>query len=857
MLIIFTLALEKFMKRNNALFHIVGRLHFVLMLLCTFQDLRAHKPEFALVLSGGGARGLAQIGILQAFEEAGIQPDLIIANSMGAVIGGLYAVGYPADSIERFCRELDWNNIFENVARRKNLLVSQKEEPFGYHLEFRFKNDLTPVLPQSLSYGQAFYDFLIPRIAVPQMHSGGDFDSLQIPLRVMATDIANGRSVTLSKGNLTTAIKASCSFPLAFSPVRIDTMLLVDGGLTANIPVVAALQEQPAYIIAVDVTSPMWHQEQLENPVRLADQIVAIGITRQKNIQKRLAHLLIEPELDGIMNTDFDQLDTILARGYRAGRAALPQIKAALDSMRTHPDRLHRHNSKPASPAPQAVEWIGIHDHHKQALDSIYAAVHAQFLHDGLFSQRIVKEVATYLKSINYAFASASPVSTWDSAMHIAVNYGIISNIRIAGDHKTVQKSMLTAISFEPGDTLSVEEVNRAVSALYAMGLFNNVNISVDSGYTVNIEVDEKNYLRARAAFRFDEFHLGEAYIQPAYENLFGAGIFAQLHLQYGLRREKYAAELGAKRLFSRILSNRFRIQTYISRESLFAPDTNISIDTIDTDTMINNREIGSLRKLGINSSLGWELGTYMMLEAGLKIENYKLFSSQSSVIEAFKDLRNAFPQGLRGLFIKLQVDNLDRYPFPLNGPKHYINISLAEKILGGTESFTKVNGSISHYLTLSDRHTFCPQINFAWADRSLSVAERFYIGGALPDEKHRNVGIYNYIPFMGLTPREWPNDILFTIHGEYRYSPHKNIYFSVTVDCGYAWQKDDFDPARNTFSTVAREAPVGVGLSFAWNTLFGPLRFSWGRIVRHTEVLESKNINDENKFYLSIGHDF
>ena len=244
------------------------------------------RHNFALVLSGGGSRGLSQIGVLKALEEAHIKPDLIVGSSMGAIIGSLYAAGYSPDSIFHIARSMDWNDIIANTARRNSLFVSQKAEPGNYQFELRLNDRLEPLPPRSISHGQVFFDLLAPLLAPAQLRARMKFDSLPIPLRIVATDILSGRPAIFTHGNIAAAVRASCGVPLAFSPVPLDTMLLMDGGLSANIPVDIAAVEHSRVIVAVDVTSPLWRMNDLENPVRLIDQIVSIGMKQQRKIAK-------------------------------------------------------------------------------------------------------------------------------------------------------------------------------------------------------------------------------------------------------------------------------------------------------------------------------------------------------------------------------------------------------------------------------------------------------------------------------------------------------------------------------------------------------------------------------------------
>ena len=152
--------LHRFRVKNYTIRFIVA---VAMLLSCLFFQ-RSAVAEYrcALVLSGGGARGFAQIGVLKALDSLHIKPDLIVATSMGAIVGGLYAAGFSADSIAALVRSIDWSTIYRNSSPRKSLFVLQKEELSNSLLEVRFNSNLAPVLPNAISHGQTFYDLLPP-----------------------------------------------------------------------------------------------------------------------------------------------------------------------------------------------------------------------------------------------------------------------------------------------------------------------------------------------------------------------------------------------------------------------------------------------------------------------------------------------------------------------------------------------------------------------------------------------------------------------------------------------------------------------------------------------------------------------
>ncbi len=822
------------------------------------QVLATPQPRVALVLSGGGSRGLAQIGVLRALEEAGVRPSLLVGTSMGAIVASLYCAGYSVDSIEAIAKAVAWDELFADKARRRTLLVSQKTEPVDYLFEMRFEDDLTPIVPRSLSYGQSFYELLSPRLAPAVARARGNFDSLPVAIRVVATDIVSGQRVVFSKGDLATAVRASCGVPLAFSPVVMDTMLLLDGGLTANIPVEPAVDAGANYVIAVDVTSPMWKQGDIDNPLRLYDQVVAIGIARQKAFERGLADIVIKPELDGYLNTDFSAVDTLIARGYEAAGNSLPKIKravAALTRAAQEESPTHQYYGLP-------VQWKVDDAELALALDSM-AQLLERTCGRTVREDTLLAHTHSVCASQGFPFARGAVTAAKNPGTVVSIDLGTVNDVRVDGNRHTSTRLILSAADIAPGAVLRSGTLERAIAGLYATDLFHNVNVEIDSGAVVRIVVDEKKYLRARMGLRFDEYHLGEGFVQPAYENLFGSGVTAQLHLQYGLRREKYAFSLHGSQLFSSRLANSIVVQTYVSRESVVKKvEYEVYVDSTDTtegtETRTQHSEL-TLRKAGILGRLGTQIGRVAMLDGGVRIERFNVTRSADGVFDE-DPLGASFKKGIRFLTVRLTVDDLDRFPFPQKGQKHYISVGGASDAIGGTETFISVNGSFSHYFTFAARHTVFPEVRLSWANKSLPDVERVYLGGALPEEKYRDISVYNYVPFMGLRPRALSGDVMVLFHGAYRFTLAKNLYLSASIDWGDTWESGDFAASRVVAGDFVDEAPVGVGVGLAYASVVGPIRVSWGRVVhgslkRHYDAPEE--IGNQNMIYFSAGYDF
>lgn len=275
------------------------------------------RPKIALVLSGGGARGIAQIAVIQELEKAGIPIDYIVGTSSGAIIGALFATGYNGNEIESIFRETNWEEIFSLIENpdRRGIMIDRKEFDDISLLKVNFKNFI-PVLPQGLSFANKFNSLLNYYYFSSKSPSGSNFDEMKIPFRAVATDIVSGKTVALKSGNISTAVRASSTIPLRHTPVKSGDMLLVDGGLLANVPVTVAEQEfHPDLIIAVDVTSPLFSNTDLDNPWNVADQMISIEMLHFSKRDLEKAEFQIVPDLGTFSNTDFLNVDSLLKIG--------------------------------------------------------------------------------------------------------------------------------------------------------------------------------------------------------------------------------------------------------------------------------------------------------------------------------------------------------------------------------------------------------------------------------------------------------------------------------------------------------------------------------------------------------------
>lgn len=283
----------------------------------------ATRPKVGLVLSGGAARGLAHIGVLKALEEQGIKIDAIAGTSMGAVIGGLYASGYKIDELEKLALNIDWQQALSDAPPREDVPFRRKQDDrdFLVKQKLSFRDDGSLGLPLGVIQGQNLALLLESLLA--HTSDTRDFDKLPIPFRAVATDIANGEKVVFRKGHLPQVIRASMSIPAVFAPVELDGRLLVDGGMTDNIPLDVAREMGVDVAIVVDIGTPLRNRKQLTTVVDVLNQ--SITLMTRRNSEEQLAALkptdvLVQPALAAYGVTDFGKAQEMIDAGYRATR---------------------------------------------------------------------------------------------------------------------------------------------------------------------------------------------------------------------------------------------------------------------------------------------------------------------------------------------------------------------------------------------------------------------------------------------------------------------------------------------------------------------------------------------------------
>ena len=322
------------------------------------------RKKVGLVLSGGGAKGMAHIGALKIIEEAGIPIDYVVGTSMGSIIGGLYAIGYTPEQMDTMVRKQDWSYLLSDRISRseKNMAEREVDEKYVISVPFSKKaiQDVTGGLIKGQNIGNLFSELTLG------YHDSINFNKLPIPFACVSENIVNGKEYNFHSGVLSTAMRASMAIPGVFTPVRLDSMVLVDGGVINNYPVNVAKQMGADVIIGVDVQSELRPANELENAGEILGQL--IDLMGQDNYVKNVKEtdVYIKVNVKGYSAASFSKtaVDSLIHRGLVAAKSqedALMKLKKEIGLSEDYqPKRKITYDP---------VEWIMIKNIYFKGLD--------------------------------------------------------------------------------------------------------------------------------------------------------------------------------------------------------------------------------------------------------------------------------------------------------------------------------------------------------------------------------------------------------------------------------------------------------------------------------------------------------
>ncbi len=835
-------------------------------------ELTTDRPKIGLVLSGGGARGLAHVGVLQALEKYNIPIDLIVGTSMGSVVGGFYAAGYTADELEEIVRNIDWDNIFSDETARENLFLGQKLEEDRYLLNIRFKG-LTASLPTSITSGQRILTIISEKLYGANLQMIYNFDDLKIPFRSVATDLITGKRVVLDHGDLAEAINASTAVPLLFAPVSWDSLWLVDGGVSSNLPVDVARAAGMDIVIAIDITSPLRNRSELSAPWEIADQVTTIMMLKQYQLQMDMADVLIKPDLEDIGSSDFDKFDLLIKRGESAVDSVAGQLIKIAGINSSNPDdqeyyikhtrvyidsdlietvsevsltvregqynsasrirrdfdhliRDGRYRSVNFSvndsiltcrleryPVVRTVSFAGNHMLPDSVIRPILEPIFPGRVNIRQLSAQI-EQVKTHYNANGFTLMHFdSIIIAANAVLRLKIDEGIIDSIAIIGNEVTREFVVLREFPLKVGDVYHAGSIQKGIENIYNTQLFEKVSVNVDrsgGSFKLLIKVKEKPFNVFRLGGQISSERGVQGYYELANENILGTSGKLSLAGRYGEQDRSIGLNFRIDRIF----------KTYLTMGVYGLYDWKLNPFYVGVDKQGEYRE----ERSGLRFVVGQQLRKLGQMSVELRIENVKDYLHSG----VFPYQQNS---ELRTLTVRSVTDKRDQIAFTKKG---IYNIWFWEtgnqKIFEGQEKYSKFFVNLEGYYTYWNHHTFHVKGVIGVGDRTLPFSEFFRIGGMES--------------FMGLHKYELYGRQAIYVNLEYSikvpyFKIFSDTYLGIRYDVGGIWENPDLVLEGEDFF-------YGIGAWLGIDTVLGPLIISVGDTAKRPAV-----------FYASLGYNF
>lgn len=840
------------------------------------------RPRIGLVLSGGGSRGMAHIGVMQVLEDNQIPIDLIVGSSIGSVIGGLYAAGYTCEEMISLLETIDWTDIYRDDTQRSTLFPSQKNEKDRYLFSIRFKG-FNPYIPSAFTPGHKVITFLSDLVLKARYQARSNFNNLKIPFRAVSTDLVSGKLVVLKKGNLAEAINASLAVPLLFAPVSLETMLLVDGGLLSNLPVDVAKNEGMDVVIAVDATARLRSKDKIQAPWEIVDQATTIMSGISKEIQKVNADILIKPDLGDTPNDAFTNIRELVEIGKTAALQNLEHIQNHLlkPSMRMLPAlqidsigivhdqkalalplfnliNTHPQDSLPVVEIFKTIDRLIESGHYESVcarLDTVDTIItlsyclqsfpvirHIGFTGISIFTEQELlavmfcqtgqrlnaKTLQNDLENIlllyrrhGYSLATIDEI-IWDAeqgGLLIKIDEGVVERIEVQGNERTKNYVITREFKDQRGAVFNWQDIERSVQNVYATNLFDRVNVDLVQRDSVN-DLRIKVMEKSPSVMNFGGKYDAERRIQAYVE--FGYENLMGMGIRTTLltRMGMRDGYIGLHLIEDRIFTTNltFALRGYYSWE------INPLRNSLGEITGYYNEE-----RHGVRLQVGTQIRRLGQLVAELRQENVAdrpysgIFTNRQHI-------------DIRTLVFRALSDKRDRIDFPTEGIYNHWSWETGNRLLlDAKESFTKALINLEGYYTFNKAHTWRLKFAVGIGDRTVPFSENFRLGG-----------LHN---FFGLLENEYFGRQVVVSNIEYRYrTPLRlgannllinDIYLLLRYDFGGIWNEPQLVFSSDDFFSA-------LGGALALDTFLGPFYLGYGRMTRGVGAL-----------YVSIGFNF
>ena len=829
------------------------------------------RPKLALVLSGGGARGAAQIGVLKAFERHHIPIDFISATSMGAIIGGLFASGYSVSQIDSLTVHTDWNEVLSlsDETRRRDLFIDQKVARDRTFLAVRFEG-LTPVIPTAVASGQRLTDWLNNQTLQALYHPNPDFDHLKIPFRAIATDLISGKRVVIGDGSLAEAIRASATTPLLFDPVERDSMELIDGGILANVPVDVARERGYDVVVAVNTTSGLRTADEMKAPWETVDQMMSISMQVLNLQQLKAADVVITPDIGRHLTFDLHGLDTLIAQGDASAEA---KISAVEDLLKAKEEMIDRDTLRFRGPFSVSVVGASLPDSLTKALgfaDS--ATVPGSEIRGRL---RLLDALGIF----DRVEAHVDETGTGTMVQYVVSPNPKLAGIDISGCRRINCDSLTRLVRPYVGSIINRnewrairEEILRKYRAEgYSLARIDtmdfdpaddHLSIAVNEGIIDAIDV--QGGVRTEDSFVLREFQVepGEVFridnATRGIANINSTTLFEYVYLEPSTTGSRTTVTIRLRERPSQLariglrVDNERHLQGLLDlRDENFRGtgmelgltvsggdrNTDVTLDfkmprlfdeylTFGANMFYRTYDTYEFADAPVTRPNWWErvqVGEYRDIRYGASVGFSGQFERLGNISFdliaqniRLRSLQNAANLEERYRLVTLRagtvVDSKDAYPFATRGVGLDLSYEFAMQGLGSEISYNSMKLMYEWYTSWGDRNTIHPRFTMDFADKTMPLSQEFRLGGMES--------------FFGVREDDRRGRQLLLFNLEYRYFLPFRLLFDTYVRVRYDLGQISALPEEIKFSSFRH----GVGAELAFKTPIGPAIIGAGK---------------------------
>ena len=871
--------------------------------------MRPARKTVGVALSGGGANGLSQIGVLKALDEKGVPVDFIAGTSIGAIIGGLYSCGYSTDKLEEIAHSLPWQSIisFNNDYARSNIFLEQQRIRDRASIALRFEK-LKLLMPKSLNSAQKMTETLDLLTLNGIYKSTGDFSTLPINFRAVSTDLVSGKRVTLTEGSLSGAMRASSTVPILFEPVIRDGYELVDGGLVANLPVDELDKVNAGYKIAVDTHGSMYSKGgDLDLPWKAADQATTILTNLQYPAQLSKADIVVAPDLNEHKATDFSDIKSLIDAGYAKGKILAETIKNSIEKRSAGGTSLEGYSKSVVFPEESqefkehylivsgivrnAAEskktlhellatdlftsvYAELDRHHKTVqfhlkplprIKSIAVTggpadaltreeIQACFrpvtgaLYTNAAGIKALEALINKYRDKGFCLVSIERTSVTGGTLHVKVSSGKADGIEFNRNKNiTGITSLKREIKIDTTKAVNFNKAEESVDNLYDTGVFNTVSISAEASAASDADRN------TRLKFAFEEKPPSVLRLGLRYDETNNA----QFLLDF--RNENLGGTTSSiggwmkegKR------NNSLNLEFNIPRigSTHFTMSSRVFYD----EHLFDNRVITFSK--AVFDSHSYETSTYGIQKYGISTAfGTRINKNGQFVVDMTCQNSLSFIEQLNGLPLatantnmlsfgtQLTLDSRNDPVIPTSGSYTNFRYSNSSGSLSVHDIFWQVSGNHEENIGLGGNTTLQLSGLFGLSSNSMPLSERFFLGG--PGTSYSQ-------QFIGLKENDLPGNNIAAAGMHIRYSPSFALLFPTSIvlhyNVGNAW--DDRDEI--SFGRLIH----GTGTSLIWATPLGPARFTVSKAFAFLKTSANPGSSSlgfaDTIYYFSLGHDF